>query len=120
MTYEQFWFGPPNLVIAYRQAEKKRWENFNSKAWIQGAYISDALAVNLGNAFSKGKKKKYPEKPYDLFEKTEEEQAKETEKAKQKVIADLKAMAIRQRAEKQKALEKAMSEQKKVNEEING
>lgn len=114
MTYEQFWFGPPDLVIAYRQAERIRWDNFNSKAWIQGAYIYDALAVNLSNAFSKGKKQKYHEKPYDLFAKTEEEQAIETEKAKQKVIADLKAMAARQRAEK------AMAEQKKVNKKNNG
>lgn len=112
MTYEQFWFGPPNLVIAYRQADKMRWNTFNSKAWIQGAYISDALAVNLSNAFSKGKKNKYPEKPYDLFEKTEEEKAKEAEIAKQKVIADLKAMAMRQRAAKNKAV----TEQKKANE----
>lgn len=70
----------------------------------------------MSNSFSKGKRQKYPEKPYDLFEKSEEEKAKEAEIAKQKVIADLKAMAARQRADKKKA----MTEQKKVNEEING
>lgn len=61
----------------YREAEIKRQEAFNEKAWLQGMYFYDALCCALKNAFgSKGSAPaKYPQKPYPTsFGKKEEEQ----------------------------------------------
>lgn len=77
MSYDQFWYGNPNLVIAYREAHKLAIELDNQKLWLQGLYIHNAVGVLLANMF-KGKgstPEKYIEKPIDLFprEKTEAE-----------------------------------------------
>ena len=55
-----------------------------------GLYNMDAFSVTLNNAFSK-RKAKYISEPFQLFPKTEEEQKREAEETKRKLIARLDA-----------------------------
>ena len=77
MSYEQYWYGDPSLVIAYRDAHKLRIEQANQQLWLQGLYIYNAMAVIVSNVFAKkgATPQKYIDKPLDLFpkEKTKEE-----------------------------------------------
>lgn len=58
----------------------------NQQLWMQGLYNTDAFQTVIGNAFSKGTKRKYLEKPLPLRdEKTTPEQAR------QKVVDQLNA-----------------------------
>lgn len=99
MTAEEFWHGDPNLVIAFRKADKLRWERFNTEAWLLGRYNYVAVATALNNGFSK-KKIDYPKQPADLFEKSEEEQKIEEQKAREQVYAQLQAMVAQQQRDK--------------------
>lgn len=63
MSYEQFWYGPPELVVAFRQADELRRRRKNEELWLAGMYIADAIAATVGNMFSKGQKIKYPSEP---------------------------------------------------------
>lgn len=84
MSYEQFWYGNPKLVIAYREAHKLKIEQVNQQLWLQGLYIHNAVGVLLANMFkSKGATpEKYMEQPIDLFhrEKTESEKVEQRNK----------------------------------------
>lgn len=90
MTFEQFWYGPPNLCESYRKLHRLRVEQRNQELWLQGLYNYDALAVALNNAFSKHKEK-YITEPFKLFEPTEEEKQREIEETRKKMIARLDA-----------------------------
>jgi len=94
MTWEEYWKGDPYLVVYYREAHRINMQEENYKMWLQGAYIHDAVAVAIGEAFGdKNKKKpKYVEKPYDIMEKTEEQKSFAREQAKEKVVNQLKAL----------------------------
>lgn len=71
MTYEQFWHGNVYLVRAYRKADKLRKQRQNEAAWLQGAYIYDAIlsAAPFFRFTFKGYSQPMPytEKPYDLY-----------------------------------------------------
>ncbi len=43
MTAEQYWEGDCELVKYYREAEQLRLEKENTKLWLQGLYIYDAI-----------------------------------------------------------------------------
>lgn len=101
MTYEQFWYGDPYMVSAYRDAYilKRRIENEN--AWIQGAYFFQAMSIALNNAFSKSPKS-YVKQPLDLFPKTKAEQDLEILDAKNKLIEQLSIFQAKFKAKKMK------------------
>lgn len=89
MTYEQYWFGDPTLVIAYREAHKLSNEQKNQEMWVQGYYVFTAFQTALSNIHLDGKRhtmNQYMESPLELYKpkKTKEQEAEE---AKQKVIA---------------------------------
>ena len=44
MTYDLYWYGEPNLVKAYRQAEEMRVDRMNYEKWLQGLYIYNRMA----------------------------------------------------------------------------
>lgn len=67
MSYQDFWYGDVEMVKYYREAHKLAIKRRNEELWLQGYYNYNAFAVVLSNAFSKGKKEKYLEKPIDLF-----------------------------------------------------
>lgn len=78
MSVKEFWEDEPELFWAYRfsyiSKMKMEQEKYNSQAWLQGAYIFEAVSVALSNAFSKGQKIKYSEKPYELGNKSKKEE----------------------------------------------
>lgn len=95
MTADEYWNGNPYLVVGYRQAHELDIRRKNEELWLQGRYIFDAIMIAISNIHLDGKKhtiNQYTEKPYDLFDKTEQELKKEKEKARQKVIAQFTAL----------------------------
>lgn len=93
MTYDQYWDGDVWAHRQYAQAHKKKIQEDNALAWLQGRYFYDALcaASPIIRAFSKARKPgKYHEHPIDLFEedqkkRQEDEQRKRYEKMREKV-----------------------------------
>lgn len=82
MTYEQYWYGDPQMVGAFRKADKMRQERQDSEAWLQGVYIKKALEATVGNMFKpKGSKpSEYPAAPI-LAQQAEERKRTEEEQA---------------------------------------
>lgn len=92
MTYEQFWEMDSTLVKYYRKAAQIKQDLRNQDAWLQGAYIYEALldAAPILRAFAKKgtKPTPYRDSPFDLFtkqdaKKKEQIQEKNDQKAKQ-------------------------------------
>lgn len=81
MSYDEYWYGDPNLVISYFEAHKYRQKAINERLWLQGLYFGHAVASVLN-----GRKSKYPEKPLDIYPKTIEEKRAEAEEQRKKVI----------------------------------
>ena len=75
MTYEQFWFGDPWIARSYREAYVERRKEENTRDWLQGAYIYNAVSTALANAFRKKGTKTvdYLEEPFRIFPLTKEE-----------------------------------------------
>ena len=102
MTYEEFWYGPPSLVRAYRKAYDMERHRRNEEMWMQGRYIFEALrcAPLLVGFPEKGYKPPsgagYPEMPYPLSEKEAQEREIERENENTKrFIAQLEAESKR-------------------------
>jgi hypothetical protein len=53
MSYEQYWYGEPWLVKAYREAEIYRREQTNYDAWLQGLYFHRAVVASMSHMSSK-------------------------------------------------------------------
>lgn len=80
MPAEEYWHGDVTLAKAYRKADTLRRQRTNYEAWLQGAYIYEAIcnASPLINAFSKEHKPyPYPERPYAITQEEVEERQKE-------------------------------------------
>lgn len=60
VTPEQFWEGHTEYFKAYRKAWRLKSEHENQLAWLNGAYICEAIASCLGG------KNRYPQKPHEL------------------------------------------------------
>lgn len=90
MTYEQFWFGDPFLVVYYRKQYELKIERKNQELWLQGLYIFDAVSVALNNAFSKNKQK-YINKPINLIEPSEAEREAQIAETRRKLVERLNA-----------------------------
>lgn len=85
MTYKDFWYGNPSMVRTYKRAYDFKRKEVNQQMWVQGMYISRAVAVGISNQFDKGKTK-YFEEPLDIYPKTLEEKEAEKERQRKKVI----------------------------------
>lgn len=99
MTYEQFWYGSPELVIPYRRADEIRRRRRNEELWLAGMYTADALASTVGNMFSK-QKYQYPSEPRPLtldeaLERRERQRKAKEEKIKAAFTA--RALSVNQR-----------------------
>lgn len=93
MTYEQYWFGDPYMVIAYREKHKMERKQRNEEMWVNGIYQLNALTVALNNAFSKHTIK-YLDKPLEIFGKTKLEKEQEKVKERQKLIDFLSKLRL--------------------------
>ena len=97
MTYEQFWDGDPDLVKAYRTADRIRRRRRNEELWLEGIYMVEALSSTVGNMFAKGAQHKYPEEPFpitqeEVREREEREQRARMERIKAAFTAKALAM----------------------------
>lgn len=66
MTYAEFWDGECEIAKAYRQAHEIKLREQNQFAWLQGAYVYQAvgaLAPAL-KAFAKGQAQEYMKEPF--------------------------------------------------------
>ena len=98
MTYDQFWDGDVSAHKMFRRAAKLRKKQVNEDAWLQGAYIYEALCASssLFRGMKPSRPSTYRDKPYDIFEedkkrREEEEQRARYEKMREKVAAFAKA-----------------------------
>ena len=99
MTEKQYWKGDCELVKYYHEAEQLRLEKENTKLWLQGMYIYNAigsLAPILNPAVKKGTKvKPYMEEPIPLTDRAKKVKEKEKEKsAQQKGIAFMQQLML--------------------------
>ena len=71
MTYEEYWYGDPWLVRAYREADKLRQERANESAWLHGLYVAMAISGTIGNAFREpgAPRMEYPQEPQSFKQK---------------------------------------------------
>ena len=70
MTFQQYWYDDPCLVIAYRKAYEMKREYDNSMLWLQGKYFYDALLAVAPryNSFKPKRAEKYVQEPYPISE----------------------------------------------------
>lgn len=80
MSYELYWYGEPNLVKAYREADELRVDRMNYEAWLQGLYVYQAVGAlyPVFNPFSKQKKaEEYLKEPIVITERARNQKAME-------------------------------------------
>ena len=84
MPPEQYWDGDPSLAKYYRQADELARKRKNQDLWLQGMYIYEALCdvAPILQAFAKKgtKPTPYPDHPYSLTTKEQEDEKKLREK----------------------------------------
>ena len=90
----EFWQLNVRTLRPYLLAENIRREERNYFAWLQGAYIYDALSVVMANSFSKkgSPRKEYCKEPVRITPLTEEEKAIKAEKESIKIFDMFYAM----------------------------
>lgn len=101
MTYEQFWYDPPELVIAFRRADEIKKRRVNEELWLAGIYTAEALASTVGNMFSKGSKYQYPSEPKPItINEAKERQEREQKARMEQIKARFTARALSLNADK--------------------
>lgn len=97
MSYDEFWNGDVELAKFYREAEKLRQERHNREAWLQGAYVYEAVcdASPLFHDFAKRGTKPIPyrEEPYAFAEKKKRALTRE-EKSDRRAKAVMEMMMV--------------------------
>lgn len=90
MTPDQFWNGDCSLTVAYRKAYEMKQEADNTRLWLQGAYIYDAISrlIPIMQPFAKKGTKAVPylEKPYPLNNKDNKPKDTKIEQGKVKAL----------------------------------
>lgn len=108
MSYDEYWYGDPSLVRAYRKAEDIRTHRRNWEMWMNGRYTYDAI-MRLIPSLNMWKPKEpieYMKEPYPLTKKEYEDMMKKEEKKQQDEIkAKLKAFAVAQNARRKETEE---------------
>ena len=94
MTYEQFWYGDPWMVVTFEQAYLLKQRKTNEQMWIMGAYVANAVATALNNGFSK-RKIDYLKSPLDIYPKTNAEDQEEIRQERQKLVQSLSMLAVK-------------------------
>lgn len=94
MTYEQYWYGDPGMVKAFREADKLYQERMNTEAWLQAMYVYDAItrATPLEMILVDGKtvkRDKYIPEPYPLFKEKETPDEVEDREEQERLQAEL-------------------------------
>lgn len=99
MSYELYWYGDPRAVKAYRKARELQREEVNTNAWLQGAYIYQALccASPIFRDFAKKGTKPLPyaKEPYELSSDNEEKKELKAQKTCEKQKAIVRAFMLK-------------------------
>ena len=111
MTYEEFWFGAPSLVRAYRKAWDIKQHNEEYARWRSGMYFYNALlcVAPVLRPFTKGDVKpgNYPDRPYPLTQKEADEQEREREEENfKRYLAQMEAASERELKRREEAMKK--------------
>ena len=71
MTYDEFWNGDVEMPKMFRKAHEIRQREIDQQAWLQGAYVYQAIGAlaPVLKAFAKGNAKPYLEHPFGYEEK---------------------------------------------------
>lgn len=94
MTSEEFWEDDPQLYWSYRISfmkkleleQKQTMEYIKYSSWLNGNMNCMAHSISLGNSFSKGSKKEFPE--YEkVFKTNDNKETKKMTKEEMKEIA---------------------------------
>lgn len=73
MPYDLYWRGPLNALLIYAEKARLEAERENRIAWLNGAYVSRAIANVLD-----GKKQPYPKEPIRQLTPEQERKRQET------------------------------------------
>lgn len=94
MTWEQYWYGEPEMTRFFRKAHYLRIENDNAGRWMQGAYNYYGQAACLSNMFAKksSKSKSYLEKPFTVLPKSDEQRMLEAERERKRLVEMLNSL----------------------------
>lgn len=102
MSYDLYWYGDPKAVIAYRKAKEIQRDEANTNAWLQGAYIYQALCCvsPIFRAFAKKGTKPVPyiKEPFELTAQDEEKKEIKAQKTCEKQKAIVRAFMIQNNA----------------------
>lgn len=88
MTYEQYWYGAPDLIKYYERAHELCNEQKNQEMFIMANYVFEAFSTALSNLnFGKTYKKpnEFRKKPYELRPQTEIERERKAQEAREKL-----------------------------------
>lgn len=97
MTYEQFWYGEPDMFVAYAKLyarqNKTSFAEQDTLAWMIGSYVDAAFGHVMSEAFgAKGKPKaKFPDQPVYITEVDENAKALKREREARKYEANFLA-----------------------------
>jgi len=104
MTYDQYWFDDPSLVIDYFRAYILARDEKNYFAWLNGFYnfvaFSDALSNFGAGLAGKRGNSNYMTEPIKIRPQTEEEIEAENEMKRKKFVAALNRFHARMEAKK--------------------
>lgn len=81
MTYEEYWQKDPWLVVCYREAHELRREMRNQEMYLQGMYNFEGVNAAIGRLMTAmsgkgGEPPKYPERPYPITKREQDEEKK--------------------------------------------
>ena len=106
MTTDEYWNGDCTLTRYYRKAWEIKRKESNNDLWLQGLYIYEALlcaSPMFRDLVKKAKPLPYPEEPYALTKKEQEERQKSKDELNMETgLAKVKAWANRVNNKKSK------------------
>jgi len=121
MSYHEFWHGDYTQWKYLEEANRLKKERDNEMLWLQGAYVHEAFATVMANAFAeKGSQPvHYLEEPWRITPMTEEEKRAKEEADKQKMIKEFRAAlnAVGDRFKAKHARERAAEQRQEQNTE---
>ena len=82
------------MAKTFQQAYLLRQRKRNEEMWIQGAYVANAVATALNNAFSK-RKIDYMKAPLDIYPKSYAEEQEEIRQERIKLVKQLSMLAAK-------------------------
>lgn len=95
VSYDDYWNGDYTMLKYKAEEYQIAKEARNEELWLQGLYFYDAFNVVMHNAFSKGEKKQYIDKPIRITPMTEVEKENESKQVLESFRAQLQTLTGR-------------------------